>query len=82
MPQKSNRLLDALPETTRRAVMSGLTHTELDQHRVLFDVREAITVVYFPIDAVISLVIPLSTGEIVETAMVGRDGVVGGGAGA
>src|SRR5207248_3143304 len=31
----------------------------------------------FPTDAVISLVVPLSTGETVETAMVGRDGVIG-----
>jgi hypothetical protein len=34
----------------------------------------------FPNDAVVSLVIPLATGEIVETAMTGRDGVIGAGA--
>jgi hypothetical protein len=33
--------------------------------------------VYFPTGAVISLVIGLSTGEMIEAAMVGRDGVVG-----
>ena len=33
--------------------------------------------VYFPTSGVVSLVIALSTGEMVEGAMVGRDGVVG-----
>src|SRR5262249_35077730 len=33
--------------------------------------------VYFPVNAVVSLLIPLSNGQIVETAMVGRDGVIG-----
>jgi CRP-like cAMP-binding protein len=33
--------------------------------------------VYFPTTAVISLVVSLSTGEMIEAAMVGRDGVVG-----
>ncbi|HTM72772.1 MAG TPA: Crp/Fnr family transcriptional regulator, partial [Pseudolabrys sp.] len=50
------------------------------QHAALFEVRELITDVYFPIDAVISLVVPLSSGEIIETAMTGRDGVIGAGA--
>jgi CRP-like cAMP-binding protein len=80
MPQKSNRLLDALPEDTRRAVMSRLTHKELTQHQVLFDVRELVSEVYFPLDAVVSLVIPLVSGEAVQSAMIGRDGVIGAGA--
>jgi CRP-like cAMP-binding protein len=33
--------------------------------------------VYFPVNAVVSLLIPLSNGQTVETAMVGRDGVIG-----
>jgi CRP-like cAMP-binding protein len=80
MPYKSNRLLDALPEDTRRAVMSRLMHRELQQHHVLFDVRALVSEVHFPLDAVVSLVVPLATGETVETAMTGRDGVVGAGA--
>ncbi|XIA64895.1 hypothetical protein ACFIOY_40155 [Bradyrhizobium sp. TZ2] len=34
---------------------------------------------FFPTDAVISLVVSLSTGEMVESAMVRRDGVIGAG---
>jgi hypothetical protein len=67
MPYKTNRLLDALPNAARKAVTSRLTPAELKQHQVLFDVREVVTDVHFPIDAVVSLVIPLATGEVVET---------------
>jgi CRP-like cAMP-binding protein len=77
MPYKSNRLLDALPETTRRPVVAQLKHTELKQHDILCNVRELVSEVHFPIDSVISLVIPLATGEAIETAMTGRDGVIG-----
>jgi hypothetical protein len=42
----------------------------------LFDVGDTIEAVYFPTDAVVSPVVPLSTGEVVEMAMVGRDGVI------
>jgi CRP-like cAMP-binding protein len=77
MSFSTNLLLEALPADERSALQSHLRSEELAQHRILFDVRDTIKEVYFPIDAAISLVIPLSTGEIVETAMVGRDGVVG-----
>jgi hypothetical protein len=59
------------------ALASHLSRVELQQHKILFDVRDTVTDVYFAIDAIVSLVIPLSTGEVVETAMVGRDSVVG-----
>jgi CRP-like cAMP-binding protein len=68
---------EALPEAERRALGPYLSHVGLHQHDVLFDLRDTITQVYFPTDSVVSLVVPLSTGETVETAMVGRDGVVG-----
>jgi CRP-like cAMP-binding protein len=77
---KTNLLLDALPDNERRALAPYLAPVELKQQQILFDIRDTISEVYFATDAVISLVIPLSTGEIVETAMVGRDGVVGAGA--
>jgi CRP-like cAMP-binding protein len=77
LPHKTNLLLDALPDRERQALGSHLTRVEFKQQDVLFDIRDTVGEVYFPIDAVISLVVPLSTGEVVETAMVGRDGIVG-----
>ena len=40
--------------------------------------REPIRNVYFPFTGVISLVVEMNVGEMIETAMVGRDGVVNG----
>jgi CRP-like cAMP-binding protein len=73
----ANLLLDSLPEADRQAIERNLKRVDLEAQQTLYDLRGVIKEIHFPIDAVISLVIPLSTGEIVETAMVGRDGVVG-----
>jgi len=80
LPHTTNLLLKALLDAEHEALTSHFTHVELPQHKILFDIRDTVSNVYFPIDAVVSLVIPLSTGETVETAMVGRDGVIGSGA--
>ena len=80
MPQPKNLLLERLPEADRQALSPHLTAVELKQHDILFDVHGVLDAVHFPTDGVVSLVLPLSTGEIVETAIVGRDGVVGGAA--
>ena len=77
VPFKANLLLEALPATELKVLQPHLRPVELVAQQVLFDVRDTIRDVHFPIDAVVSLVIPLSTGEIIETAMVGRDGVTG-----
>jgi len=73
----TNFLLAELPRSVAHSFMSSLKRDALYQHQVLIDVREPIRRVYFPINAVISLIIPLSNGQDVETAMVGRDGVLG-----
>src|SRR5436305_2086077 len=75
--EKSNLLLAALSPGDAAALQPYLQETVLDQQRVLFEAGRLINAVYFPLDTVISLVVGLSTGEVVEAAMVGRDGVVG-----
>ena len=80
MPQPKNLLLEGLPEVDRQALSPHLTAIELKQHDLLFDVHGLVDAVHFLTDGVVSLVLPLSTGEIVETAIVGRDDVVGGAA--
>ena len=80
MPANTNHLLRTFGDVERRALEPHLKSLELKQHDIIFDAHEAVAAVYFPIDAVISLVVPLSTGEIIEAAMVGRDGVVAAGA--
>jgi len=43
----------------------------------LFEAEQEIEHVYFPTGAVVSLVVTLGSGQSVEAAMVGSDGVVG-----
>jgi CRP-like cAMP-binding protein len=73
----SNRLLASLSSTDAEALRPHLKPVQLKQQKILYETGDAITDVYFPTSAVVSLVVSLSTGEIVEAAMVGRDGVVG-----
>jgi hypothetical protein len=72
-----NLLLTALPSRVAHSLWPSLKRAVLSPRQVLFDVREPIGRVYFPVNAVVSLLIPLSNGQAVETAMVGRDGVIG-----
>jgi hypothetical protein len=80
MSHSTNKILASLPENERRVLQPLLSSGLLNQHHVIVDVRATITTVVFPFDAVVSLVIPLISGEVVETAMVGHDGVIGAGA--
>jgi CRP-like cAMP-binding protein len=44
---------------------------------VLYEAGDTIKTVYFPTNAVVSLVVALATGEMTEAAMVGKDGAIG-----
>jgi CRP-like cAMP-binding protein len=66
-----------LPPDDAGVLRDILKPVRLEQARVVFEAGEAITHVYFPTSAIISLVVTLSTGEMIEAAMVGRDGIVG-----
>jgi CRP-like cAMP-binding protein len=72
-----NLLLNLLTPADRQALEPHLKLAHFDQHHVLFEADEQIRHVYFPTSAIVSLVITLSTGEMIEAAMVGVDGVVG-----
>jgi CRP-like cAMP-binding protein len=77
MPHSNNCILNLLPEDERNLLAPLLKSQPLKQHCVLFDAAQLVEKVHFPINAAVSLVVPLSTGETIETAMVGRDGVTG-----
>ena len=72
-----NLLLDQLSPSDLKRLQPHLKPTRFEQRHVLFDADEQIRNVYFPTSAVVSLVTTLSTGETIEVAMVGCDGVVG-----
>ena len=73
----SNVILSSLSPSDVEALRPHLRATHLDQKRVLYEAGDVIPLVYFPTSAVISLVVTLTTGEMTESAMVGRDGCVG-----
>jgi CRP-like cAMP-binding protein len=72
-----NLLLDLVSQADLELLKPHLRPTSLKQHNVLFEPDEEIRHVYFPAGAIISLIVTLSTGEMIEAAMVGIDGVVG-----
>ena len=76
MPQ-SNAIIAALPSSDAAALLPLLKNIHLESKTILFNPGDLIDSVYFPTSAVVSLVVGLSTGEMVEGAMVGKDGVVG-----
>jgi CRP-like cAMP-binding protein len=77
MPHKDNLLLASLSPGDLAALQPHLKLVHLEQEQVLFEAGDTIDATYFPTSAVVSIVVVLSSGEVVEAAMVGRDGVIG-----
>ncbi|MGA7808478.1 Crp/Fnr family transcriptional regulator [Bradyrhizobium sp.] len=76
-PGATNLILDSLSASDGAVLGAHLRPVKLIHKQVLFDIGDLARRVYFPTTGVISLVLGLSTGEFVETAMVGREGVIG-----
>ena len=72
-----NRLLSMLARTEHRSLWPGLERVMLSADAVLYAPGDAVTYVYFPIDAVVSLLYKVDGGRTVEVAMEGNEGVVG-----
>jgi CRP-like cAMP-binding protein len=72
-----NLLLASLPEDDLNLIRPHLRKSFFDQRTVLYESGNEVASVYFPTSAIVSLVVMLSSGQVIEAAMVGRDGVVG-----
>jgi CRP-like cAMP-binding protein len=72
-----NRLLDALPNEERQRVCASTTSIPLVPGDEFYAVGSRIPHVYFPTVGVVSLMRPVEKGTWVETAVVGREGMVG-----
>ncbi len=75
MPQSQNLILASLPQNIFAAIEPSLERVSLNFGDVIAETGEAIRRVYFPFSGVVSLVVDMADGSIIETAMVGRDGV-------
>jgi CRP-like cAMP-binding protein len=71
-----NKLLASLSAENFAAVKPHLKVVELVFGDVLADAGSEVRDVYFPHSGVISLVVGLNVGDMIETAMVGHDGVL------
>lgn len=74
---QSNAILATLSEGDVAALQPHLKAAYLQQKTVLYAAGDTIKAVYFPINAVVSLIVTLATGESTEAAMVGKDGAIG-----
>ena len=78
--RSQNRLLASLPSADFGLLRPHLKQIELAHETVLFEAGDTVTHIYFPHSGVISLVVELVDGQMIEAAMIGRDSLVGGSA--
>lgn len=76
MNHSPNRLLATVSAEVSEALKPHLSLQEHRQGDVLAATGAPVKNVYFPHSGIISLVVELSIGDMIETAMVGRDGVL------
>jgi len=72
-----NRLLDALPPGEYERLARELEPVELRLGQALFEPGGRAEYVYFPVEAIVSLLTDLEDGTGVEVGLVGREGMVG-----
>lgn len=72
-----NQVLARLPAQARDAIDQQLRREILEVSQVLCDEREPVRRVYFPVDAVISIVSLMENGAIAESYTAGCDGFAG-----
>jgi CRP-like cAMP-binding protein len=77
LAQSKNRLLAALPPEEFASLLPQLTQCDFDKGRLLADPGDPITQVYFPIDAIVSVMTLMESGEAIESATIGREGAYG-----
>jgi len=73
----SNKLLAQLHRADFQTLSLNMVSVELARGCVLFESGEEVDQVYFPLSGMVSLVIVMQDGKAVETATIGREGVVG-----
>lgn len=74
---RSNQLLKTLPSVEYRRLLRRLEVVDLAFPQKLYSPNQPITHVYFPLNAVCSLLTLLSDGTTIEVGTVGNEGLVG-----
>jgi CRP-like cAMP-binding protein len=72
-----NKLLASLPRSQFNLLVPHLTVATLVQGGVVFETGDEVDQVYFPHNGMFSLLAVMRDGKAIETATVGREGVIG-----
>lgn len=73
----ANRLLTALPGISRERLFAKMQRVSLSVKDILYHPGNPITSVYFPLTCVISMMTEMKSGETIEIATVGNEGMLG-----
>src|SRR5689334_7653995 len=73
-----NSLLRYLPSSVLERMKPRLRAVNLTLRQVLFSAGDKIETIFFPTSGAVSLVVELSGGERIESAIVGSAGLIGG----
>jgi CRP-like cAMP-binding protein len=74
---EQNQILNGLPPAERARLFPHLDLVNLPLGTVLYESGDAQRYIYFPIDAIVSLLYVLKDGSSAEIAVVGNDGAIG-----
>ncbi|QRM32826.1 Crp/Fnr family transcriptional regulator [Microvirga sp. VF16] len=77
LSHRTNRLLSALQPDDFAHLEPHLQRVELKKGTVLYETNESMPFVYFPFEAVVSLMTALPDGRTVEMAVLGSEAMVG-----
>src|SRR5690242_13133450 len=72
-----SRFLEALPTELTDRLQRDLETVELSRDMVLMRAGEPMEYVYFPAGCMISMVVALENGSVVEATTIGSDGIAG-----
>ncbi len=73
----TNKLLASLAPEDLEALSRNLTPISLEKGALLYEPGDDIDLIYFPHNAVVSLMTLMQSGEAIESATIGREGAVG-----
>ena len=73
----TNKLLASLAPEDLEALSPNLTPVTLEKGALLYEPGDDIDLIYFPHNAVVSLMTLMQSGEAIESATIGREGAVG-----
>jgi CRP-like cAMP-binding protein len=77
LPGTQNRLLAALPRAEYASLAPHLEDVELAFKQTLYDPGDTVDTLYFVERGVVSIVVVLDDGDVIEAGTIGNEGVVG-----